>query len=414
MTHYVLADCNNFYASCERIFNPALEKSPLVVLSNNDGCVVARSQEAKQLGINMGDPFFKIKTLCETCRVSVFSSNYALYGDISQRVMNVLSALAPAIEFYSIDEAFLAFPDSTPEDELYAHCLQVRSTVKKWVGIPLSLGIAPTKTLAKAAIDFVKKAAQGVFSLLPAEKRVAMLSTVPVEDVWGIGKRFAERLRSLQLYTALQLSEADPGMIRRKIGVVGERILWELRGVACLPLQQPVARKSLCCSRSFGKSVQEKEELGEALSTYAAAACAKLRKQQSCASALCVFLESTVHHSRTAAFATPTADSAEAIGTAKRLLDVLYSPHQKYKKCGVLLLDLIPEKYVQPDLLSPGMSAKRKQLMQTIDALNDRFGKDTLFFAAMGTNPVWKTRSDRRSRHYTTDWEDLPIAKACK
>lgn len=349
-----------------------------------------------------------------------FSSNYELYGDISQRVMSLLTAMAPEIELYSIDEAFLKFPGSLSEEEIGTLSVNMRKILKKWVGIPVSFGIAPTKTLAKVAVDFAKKAPQGVFSLLSTDKQKAILSNVPVEDVWGIGKRFAERLRSLQIYTALQLAEADASLIRRKMGVVGERILWELRGIACLPLLEAAAKKSICCSRSFGRTVQEKEALGEALSTYVSRACTKLRQQQSYAAALCVFFESVLdpaagtrqHYSRTIAFPAPTADTALMISAAKKLLDQIYSPYEKYKKCGAILLDLIPERYLQPDLFSNGMPPKRKRLMQTIDALNDHFGKDTLFFAAMGTDPTWKMRSEKRSRCYTTDWEELPIVKA--
>ena len=420
MNHYIVADCNNFYASCERIFNPSLEKHPLIVLSNNDGCVVARSQEAKQLGINMGDPYFKIKALCERCRIAVFSSNYELYGDISQRVMTLLAELAPEIECYSIDEAFLRFPKKFSEKEICMRAIHMRTIIKKWVGIPISLGIAPTKTLAKAAVELAKKAPHGVFSLHSPEKRQALLAALPTEEIWGIGKKFSERLRGMQIYTAQQFVEADPGMIRHKMGIVGERILWELRGIACLQLEEISIKKSLCCSRSFGQAVVKKEELEEALATYASMACVKLRQQKCYAQALTAFFEAILdpaagtrqHYSRTAAFPAPTSDTAEAISTAKKLLSTVYNEREKYKKCGVILLDLIPERQELPDLFSTGMRPERKQLMQTIDALNNRFGKGTLFFAAAGTDPRWKMRSDKRSRHYTTDWDDLPIAKA--
>lgn len=418
---YVLVDCNNFYVSCERLFNPRLEGRPVIVLSNNDGCVVARSQEAKQLNIKMGEPFFKIRNLCLQHSVVVYSSNYKVYGDLSQRVMQVLTDMAPEIQIYSIDEAFLAYPPTMPANEILAHCIDIRRKVKKWVGIPTSIGIAPTKTLAKAANDMAKKdRTRGVFDMSFPAVREAVLKDFPVEDVWGIGSRTAAKLRALGVYTAAEFCAMDAVIIRRKFGVVGERMLWELRGVSCLPLEEAAAKKSITCSRSFGKAVTEEADLAEALATYANTACIKLRQQDSCAKALCAFVEILIdpqagtrsYASAMVPFAVPTSDTPQIISAAKRCLPVLFREGQRYKKCGVILLDLVAEADIIPDLFLGAPDPHRQHVMRTVDALNARFGKNAVFFGAMGVDPRWKARSSRRTQAYTTEWDSLALAKA--
>lgn len=420
MNHYILADCNNFYVSCERLFNPSLEGKPVIVLSNNDGCVVARSQESKRLGIKMGDPYFQIKELCRLERVHVYSSNYRLYGDISRRVMEVLSEQAPEIEIYSIDEAFLKFPASFPAADLTTFCSDLRRLIKRWVGIPVSLGIAPTKTLAKVANDLAKKEPNGVFSLSAPEVRKEVLHHYPIEEVWGIGSRLAKRLHSLGIYTTEDFYQANPSAIRSNMGVVGERMLWELRGVSCLELEEPAPKKSITCSRSFGRIVTDPQELAEALASFVHNACAKMRRQGSCAKALYVYLEAMIEpgqrarrqYCTTLHFPQATHDTGQVITAAKQGLERLYCRHERYKKCGVILLDLIPENLVIPDLFLGGINPKRKAAMQIMDAINLHFGKNTLFFGAMGIDPSWKMRSDRSSQHNSTGWNRLPIAKA--
>jgi len=422
MTHYILVDCNNFYVSCERLFDPRLEGKPVIVLSNNDGCVVARSQEAKKLGIKMGVAFFEVKNLCLHHNVEVYSSNYHLYGDISQRVMQVLSDMAHDIEIYSIDEAFLTFPAYFSNEEVLAKCQEMRRVIKKWVGIPVSIGIARTKVLAKIANDLAKKdRTRGIFDLRDKAVLESVLTDYPVEEIWGIGSQLKVRLRSMGAFTAANFRDMEPTLIRKKMGVVGERMLWELRGVNCLPLEAYKAKKSISCSRSFRTIVTDPVQLSEALATHANTAAKKLREQGSLASAICIFLEAVTHtphgifrrpFSVTAAFDLPTNDTAVMIETAKKCLPAIYLEGQQYKKCGVILLDLLPEDKVIPDLFYGSISPKRERLMSTYDALNKRFGKNKVFFAAMGINPKWRTRSDSRSPRYTAHWAELAIANA--
>lgn len=425
MTHYILVDCNNFYASCERLFNPRLEGCPLIVLSNNDGCVVARSQEAKKLGIAMGEPFFKIRELCCKSGVAVFSSNYQLYGDLSQRVMQLLAEMAPGIQVYSIDEAFLTFPKSMAIEEVRARCAEIRSTIRRWVGIPTSLGIAPTKTLAKVANELAKKdRTRGIFDLSDLKVQEEMLASFAVGDIWGVGGRSEKKLKMMGIDTAWKLRQACPSAIRRKMGVVGERIVLELNGISCLPLTDVQPKKSIASSRSFGKKVDNLQELSEALSTYVANACLKLRQQSHATQALSVYLEAIVdpekgtrqHYSTTLPLPLPMNDTPRLIEAANWCLKKLYRKGERYKKCGVILLDLLPEKEIIPDLFDR-LDPKRRRLAETVDALNARLGRNTLFYAAMGVYPKgaapqWKTRSDRRSRRYTTCWEELAIVKA--
>lgn len=419
MSHFVLADCNNFYASCERLFNPKLDGIPLIVLSNNDGCVVARSQEAKKIGIKMGQPYFQIKDFCIFHKVAVYSSNYRLYGDLSARVMNILSEASPDIEIYSIDEAFMKYPASIPAELMLTTCTELRKKIKKWVGLPISLGIAPTKTLAKIANDLAKKNQTGIFDLSSSFIQKEVLQNYPIGDVWGIGSRLSTRLRSIGIYTAWEFKEMQPSIIRKKMGVVGERMLWELRGVSCLQLEESKAKKSITTSRSFGKIVIEKEEIEEALATFVSTACVKLRAQGSCANAICVFLEALDGNlgmrrqfSMTRPFAFPTSDTPQIISTAKQILSKIFVDKERYKKCGIILLDLVEKDLVIPDLFLGNFDPKRITLMQTVDHVNARFGKNMVFFGALGTNPQWKMRSDRRSQYNTTEWSALPIVRA--
>lgn len=420
MSHFILADCNNFYVSCERLFNPKLEGLPIIVLSNNDGCVVARSQESKNIGIKMGQPYFQIKDLCRINKVAVYSSNYCLYGDLSERVMNILSQAAPEIEVYSIDEAFLRYPASLTSELLICESIELRKKVKKWVGLPISLGIAPTKTLAKVANDIAKKKPEGIFDLSCPIIQKKILQDYPIGDVWGIGSRLSEQLRGMGVLTAWDFKEINPLIIRKKMGVVGERMLWELQGLSCLQIEEPKQKKSITSSRSFGKVITEEKDLAEALATFISTACVKLRSQFSSATAICVFLEAILdgklgtrrQYSMTKSFKSPTSDTSQIISTAKAILSKIFVANERYKKCGIILLDLLPENSVTPDLFLEAPDPRRRALMQSVDGLNAHFGKDTIFFGAEGTNPQWKMRSDKRSNYNTTQWEALPIVKA--
>lgn len=422
MHQFVLADCNNFYVSCERIFDPCLENRPVIVLSNNDGCVVARSQEAKQLGIKMGEPYFKIKQMCSRMKVAVYSSNYELYGDLSQRVMSLLAESAPEMEVYSIDEAFLKYPASFSPDRLVSTCMELRRWILKCVGLPISFGIAPTKTLAKIANDLAKKHRKpGVFDLSSPIVQKDILQDYHIGDVWGIGSKLRELLHRANIRTAWEFREMDPSVARRKMGVIGERMLWELRGVRCLPLNVGISPKqSITSSRSFGKVVTDPSELAEALSTFVNVASIKLREQNSCAKALSVYLEAILdpiqgtrsYYSTTTSFALPTNDTSQLIGAAKKCLMKLVHENERYKKCGVILFDLMHENKVAPDLFLGAVDPRRQLLMRAVDAVNARFGKDTLVYGAMGLDPSWKMRSETRSRRYTTHWSELAVVKA--
>lgn len=417
MSSIVLADCNNFYASCERLFDPSLEGRPLIVLSSNDGCVVARSEEAKKLGIQMGEPYFKIKKFCQNNRVAVKSSNFELYGDISRRVMETLASFATEMEIYSIDEAFLTFPAA---EDLFERCLTLRQTVKKWVGIPISLGIAPTKTLAKAAGHLAKKCGLGVFDLMQPEVQDKILKNFPVGDVWGIGHRLTESLNSMGVYTAAHFLKLDPLVVKRKLGVIGERLYLELKGTNCHLHEEPANKKSITRSRSFGKAQTDLSVISEALSSFVASACESLREQESSAHGLTVYLEavndakigSRSYFSLTTMLDQPTNYTPHFITAAKTSLKKLFSTKEQYKKCGVILIDLIPENQTPPDLFSKEPSIKHHSCMQALSEINDKHGKHTLFFAAEGLAKDWAPHQDNRSRHYTTSWDELPIAKA--
>ncbi|MBU0501588.1 MAG: Y-family DNA polymerase [Gammaproteobacteria bacterium] len=406
---FALADCNNFYASCERLFNPALAGRPLIVLSNNDGCVVARSNEAKALGIGMGIPFFQARKLVERHRVAVFSSNYSLYGDISRRVMAVLAGLCPDMEIYSIDEAFLRL-DRLPHEPL-ALAREMRDRVRHWTGIPISIGLAPTKTLAKLANLIAKKSGEGVFQIERPERLHGLLARLPVKEVWGIGRRSAERLQALGIETVEQLRRADPRQIRRHLSVIGERILCELNGTPCLDLEETQSNRQILCSKSFGQRVTTLAPILEAVSNYAARAGERLRRQRLCCGHIHVFLQTGHHDARvysnalSQGFPTPTSDSRQLIRVAKGLAQRLFLEGYRYQKVGVILMDLAESRRIQDDLFTPRNDNPR--LMQALDAINARLGADEVFFAAQGVQRPWRMQSGYRSPRYTTCWNEL-------
>jgi len=422
---FALADCNNFYASCERLFAPRLEGKPVVVLSNNDGCVIARSNEAKALGIAMGAPYFKIEKYVRQNGVSVFSSNFALYGDLSRRVLQVLAPFAPRIEVYSIDECFLDL--GAMPFELTPYALGIVKTVKQWTGIPVSIGIAPTKTLAKLANRLAKKGQSPDGPVLDWNSLAspeAALATVPVEDIWGIASRSGARLRQLGITNALALRDADAQRLRGSFGVVMERIVLELRGTSCLPLEiVPPLRKQIMVSRSFGGRLEALDDLRAAVASFAARACEKLRAQNLCAQALTVFLQTSPFdmagpayaNSLTLPLADPGQNSALLIQMALLGLERIFRPGYAYQKAGVMLLDLTPAGHQQTSLFAPEIAdpLRSGRLMETIDRLNRTFGRQTIRFGSEALSDVWRMRARLKSPAYTTRWNELPHVRAC-
>ena len=415
-----LVDCNSFYASCERVFDPHLWNRPVVVLSNNDGCVVARSAEAKALGIATGTPYFQIRDLVARHGIIVRSSNYKLYGDLSARIMTVLGRFTPHLEVYSIDEAFLDLA-GMPLDRLMDYGREIRRTVLRWTGIPVSVGIAPTKTLAKVANHLAKQAATcgGVWSLTDPRDQTEVLARLDVQDIWGIGARLAARLRRAGIATALDLREASPNRVRRLVGVVGERTALELRGLPCIGLEEtPPPAKSIVRSRSFGRPVERQEELEEAVAAYATRAAEKLRLHRRVAGALSVFVATSrfrgapYANQATLPLDPPTDDTARLIHAALAALRPIFREGLAYQKAGVMLGGLQPRAGLTESLFDRYDRGRSERLMAVLDDVNHRLGPDTLRYAASGMERSWQMRREHASPHYTTRWDELPIVRA--
>lgn len=416
-----LVDCNNFYVSCERVFNPVLREVPVAILSNNDGCIIARSEEVKAMGIPMAAPYFKHRRALEEAGVRIFSSNYALYGDMSRRVMQVLEEFAPRVEVYSIDEAFLRY-DVLPDAEAVAR--RVRAAVLKRTGIPTSVGMARTKTLAKAAARFAKKdPSRGGVCVLTEENEEVLLSDLKMHDVWGIGHRRAASLKAAssgqeEIQTAWQLRGASDDWVRRHLTVVELRTIYELRGRSCLPLEEsPAPRKSILSSRSFREAVEKLDALQEAVAAYMTRAAEKLRAQGSLATSVLVYLsvKGGRHSSRkaTVSLSAPTAYTPQLIRVAHSGLGTIYEEGCGYKKAGVMLAGLVPEAGWQQQLFSSRDHDCEGRLMRAVDAVNRKWGRGTVRFAAVGERrPSWRMRQDHRSPRYTTRWEEVPVANA--
>ncbi len=411
---FALVDCNNFYVSCERVFNPSLEKRAVIVLSNNDGCVVARSDEAKSLGIGMGVAAFEIEDLIKVAGVEVLSSNYTLYADMSERVMRTLSAFSPEMEVYSIDEAFLHFSGTRCAWGEYGR--RIQRTVKKWTGIPVSVGIGRTKTLAKIANHRAKHSekAGGVLDLSDSACVEGALRRTAVEEVWGVGIKTAVKLKRAQIETALDLSRADIDRIRRSFGVTGVRTVYELRGICCyLPAENPAAKKSICVSRMFGTPVEGLEQLKEAASSYAARAGEKLREEGLASGMMTVyvttsrFIKNKYFNSRSVEFERATSDSSELIRAALSSIEMLYRKGCLFKKCGVILTGLVGEKVVQGSLFDEADRGKSRRLMGAIDGINSKLSC-SIHWAAEGLKQEWQVKFRKRSRRYTTSWNELP------
>ena len=410
-----LIDCNNFYASCERVFQPQLMGKPIVVLSNNDGCVIARSNEAKALGVEMGAPWHLNKENFERLGVKIRSSNYALYGDMSARVMRTLRQFSPSLEVYSIDEAFLCLDGIA---DLESHARDLRKTVAQWTGIPVSVGIAPTKTLAKVANKIAKSDPRsgGVFCLMDDDQQIAALNKIGLTDIWGIARRLALRLNETGMTSPMDLRDADPKLIRQAFGVTVERIALELRGVPCLEIEDiSPPRKSLVASRSFGRPVETLNDMHEAVATYANRAAEKMRKQNLATANIVVFIETNSFRkqdrqyraSQTVNLSVATADSGKITTAALKGLSAIWRAGFLYKKAGVMLLDLVSADHVQGSLFQPTDTLVSKARMQAMDAINQRFGRGTIRVAATGLQASWQLRRNFMSARYTTDWRDL-------
>lgn len=416
-----LVDCNNFYVSCERVFNPALIGKPVAVLSNNDGCIVSRSNELKALGIPMGAPGFKNEAIIRKAGGTLLSSNYALYGDMSHRVMNTLQSFSPDMEVYSIDEAFLGLKGFIDRD-LSAYGRKICRTVRKHTGIPVSIGISKTKTLAKIANHVAKKypAYKGAFVMLEAELIDKVLASIPVAEIWGIGRQYDKFLRQNNINTALRLKNADQKFVDHYMTSVGHKTVLELQGYSCIDLDDaPSAKKSIVCSKSFGKQVAGYAELEEAISVYISRAAEKLRMQNSVAGVLMVFLNTNrfkdspqYNSSRSTTLFPPTAYTPDLIKCAKSLLEEVFLEGFEYKKAGVMLSDIISEADVPLSFLETNyLDDRRKHLMSVMDKINHQNGKDTVFYASSGTKKEWQMKRALLSPAYTTRWKDLPKVK---
>jgi DNA polymerase V len=406
-----IVDANCFYVSCERVFNASLVKRPVVVLSNNDGCIIARSEEAKELGLKMGAPLFKNQHLIEAYDVAVYSSNYALYGDMSQRLMEALQELTPEVEVYSIDEAFLGL-DARLERSFRDYGNEIKEKVYQWTGIPLTIGISQTKTLAKIAQRFAKKTpeAKGVFDLTDPSEQTRVLEDFPVDDVWGVGPAYSRLLKEAGIKTARKLRDADRRWIRQRITVVGARIVEELRGNRCLSLEQcPQQKKSVTYSRSFGLLVSSLDDLREAVAVYTTRVAERLRRARLAASVVTVFISTDRFSTEPQYSNTITYELASATDTTEELLEwtlkgleSIYRQEYKYKKAGVMLNHLVPVDQLSRRMFGDISFERSRSLARAMDEINRRHGRDTIRFGLARVDGQWKTKFLRRSARYTT------------
>ena len=412
---FALVDCNSCYASCEQIFRPDLRNKPVVVLSNNDGCIIARSKEAKALGIPDLQTYFKVKHILERHQVAIFSSNFRLYGDISQRVMETLRHFSPNIEIYSIDEMFLELSGMNKDLSDYGRLM--KKTLWQQIRMPVSVGIAPSKTLAKLANHAAKTIpkCEGVCLLDSPHKWQWLLRRVPATKVWGIGARIGRRLTDMSIHSAWDLSSSNPKTIRRRFSVCVERTIEELNGKPCLTLEEcPPDKKQIYCTRSFGEKPTKITPLLQAISLYANRAAEKLRKQQHLVLSIHVFIHTSPHqpnyysNSTVVKLPYPTDDSRIIAARAKHAIHSLYRPGYAYLKAGIGLIELVSKRYYQQDIFQRPQGQKADELMKTLDNINRRYGRGTAFIAGEGTKQRWSMRQQHRSPHYTTDWHQIP------
>lgn len=413
---YALVDCNNFYASCERVFRPNLRDKPIVVLSNNDGCVIARSNEAKALGVPMGAPAFKFKELFDKNNIHVFSSNYALYGDMSHRVMSLLSNFAPDIEIYSVDEAFLHFK-GFDLFELQSYAKTIKKTVDKGTGIPISIGIAPTKALSKVANRIAKKFPKetgGIYIIDTEEKRIKALKWLAVEDIWGIGRQHSKRLQAQNIRTAFDFINLHDNWVRKHFSVVELRLKHELEGKPTLDLETVQAKKSIATTRTFDRMHTDIDSIKERVSTFAVSCAEKLRKQQSCCNAVMVFLHTNWHRKDLPQYGKnivikthyPTNSSIDLMKYAIQGLEHIFMEGYHYKKAGVIVMEFTPENIKQFTLFT-AENPKHIPLMKTIDSLNKRIGQNKVKFASQDLGRTWKMKQEKLSPRYTTKLTEI-------
>ncbi len=410
-----LVDCNNFFVSCERVFDPSLRDRPVVVLSNNDGCIIARSNEAKALGLKMGDPLFKVKDFLEEKDVAVFSSNYSLYGDMSRRVMTILMELTPGISQYSIDECFIELEGI---EELHSFGRRIVRTILQGTGIPVTMGIGPSKTLAKVASHFGKKykAYEGVCIIDSDEKRERALQLLDISDVWGIGQRHTEMLRAHGVKTAYDFTQRSKDWVQRNMTITGVRTWRELRGIDCIDIDELPQKQSICNSRSFpDRGLEERGPLEEAVANFAAACSRKLRAQRSVCQAMTVFAYTSRFHSdatshiinQTIQFNTPTNALSEIVAAAVGVIRRQFRKGAWYKKAGVIVWKSISDSAVQGDLFDPIDRRKQSVLSKTIDSINLSNGHNAVHVAAQGSDKRWQMKSEHRSKRYTTNLREV-------
>lgn len=419
-----IVDCNSFYCSCERLFRPALRDKPVVVLSNNDGCIIARTDEAKQLGVGMAAPYYQNREIIEKNQVAVFSSNYNLYGDLSMRVMDTLRWFAGSekVEVYSVDEAFLDL-DMVAPGKLGQAAVQLKKLVEQWTGIAVSVGVAPSKVLSKVANRLSKKdklGSRGVMVLDTEERIRQALERTDVDDIWGVGRRYAMKLHQLGIDNGWQLRKMPEEWARKNLGgVVGVRLIRELNGQSCIPMKDPLeVKKMIATTRMFGKPVFELSDIREAVATYTARAAEKLRRQYCVAGFLQVFVVTNGNRNgkyeynpqsryQYVTLPTPTADTPQLIRHALPLAEKLYQPGLKYLKAGVILSGLTPDDSLQGNLFTGEGPARRRSLMEAVDNINFSHRNDIIKYAASGLTRNWKMRQEMRSKRYTTRWDEL-------
>jgi DNA polymerase V len=417
-----LVDCNNFYASCERVFDPSLNGKPIVVLSNNDGCAIARSDEAKALGIEMGMPLFMIRELLEQKPIAVFSSNYTLYGSMSARVLSILRSIVPKVEVYSIDEAFLDLADC-PERDIASIAEYARTMILSHTGLPVTIGIAPTKTLAKMANRFAKKrkATNGIHIAITKEDVMKILHATAVGDIWGIGPQYQQFFQNHSFTTAAELLTAPDEWIRKNMGVVGQRLLVELRGTRAIGWEQgTAAKKNICIARSFGQLLTGFDDIQQAIASHASGCAGKLRRDQTCCRKIQVFLQTNPYQSGdqqylasvTVTLPVASNNSHEIIKYAIHGLKMIFKPGYRYLKAGVVVMDIVPQGQLQLGLFDTRDRARDQRLMKALDGTNHAFGRDLVRYGTQGYGKKWKLRAAKLSPCYTTRIDHIMKVKS--
>jgi DNA polymerase V len=419
-----IVDCNSFYCSCERLFRPDLWNKPVVVLSNNDGCIISRTDEAKKIGVGMAAPYYQNRDIIEKNKVAVFSSNYNLYGDLSMRVMDTLKILAgeDRVEIYSVDESFLDL-SMIPGEKLYAAAKQIKEITERWTGIKVSIGVAPTKVLSKVANKLSKKDKQGTNGIMVLdtnEKIKTALEDTPLHDVWGVGRQYAARLKNFGIENGWQLRNMPEEWCRKNLGgVVGVRLVKELKGISCIPMKDPLEiKKMIATTRMFGKPVHQLSDLKEAVATYTSRAAEKIRRQHYAAGLIQVFVVTNGFLNQPYQYnpqtkhmhiflPQATSHTNELIGYAIPLVEKLFRPDVKYMKAGVILGALVPDNSIQSNLFATGPRNRLPSLMSAIDNINFSMRDDVVKYAATGLKRNWKMRQELRSKRYTSRWNEL-------